>query len=162
MYSKVKILGHPIHPMIVAFPVAFYTGTLVTNIIYACTLNSFWFKAALACNIAGVAAALLAAVPGFIDWLAIPSSKGAKKTGLYHMAANVSALVLFTINIFIQYNRMDDVQPEATASIIICAAGFVLTIVAGFLGWTLVQNHHVGVSLTQAQENLEPAEGVKG
>ena len=39
MYSKIKIFGHPIHPMLVAYPIAFYTSTLVGFIIYGATSN---------------------------------------------------------------------------------------------------------------------------
>ena len=75
MYSKVKIAGHPIHPMIIAYPVAFYTATLVCFIVYHSNLNVFWFKVAVVANAAGVVMAVVAALPGFIDWLGIPSEK---------------------------------------------------------------------------------------
>lgn len=161
MYSKVKIFNHPLHVMLVGFPVAFYTATLVAFIMYHCQLHMFWFKVGVLANLAGVAMAALAALPGFIDWLAIPSSKGAKKTGMYHMFCNVGALVLFAVNLFLQYPKIHDTQPESILPIVLSAIGFCLTLAAGFLGWTLVQNHHIGVSLTAEQQKLEPTDGVK-
>ena len=95
MYSKVKIAGHPVHPMLIAFPVAFYTAALVCYIVYNNNDNPFWFKVALVANVAGVAMAALAAIPGFIDWLFIPPDSSAKKTGLFHMVCNVLALVCY-------------------------------------------------------------------
>lgn len=157
MYSKAKLLGHPIHPMLVAFPVAFYTGSLVAFIVYAATTNLFWFRVANVANWAGVATAAVAAIPGVIDWATgIPRRSAAKSTGLLHAALNVSALVAFLICGVIGSNHWDDVVPPAAFGVVLSAIGVLLTLPAGFLGWSLVQDHHVGVQLTPAQEQLEP------
>ena len=65
MYSKIKLFGHPIHPMLVGFPVTLYTATLVSYLIYGASGDAFWFRVGLAANFAGVAMALLTAIPGF-------------------------------------------------------------------------------------------------
>src|SRR5438094_292196 len=94
MYSKAKIMGHPIHPMLVAFPVAFYTSTLIGFIVYASSMDPFWLHLATVANWAGVVMGAVAAVPGFVDWaMGIPRSSPAKRTGLIHMALNVTTLV---------------------------------------------------------------------
>lgn len=147
MYSKVKIAGHPVHPMLVGFPIAFYTATLVCYIVYSGNANPFWFKVAVVANIAGVVMAALAAIAGFIDWLNIPANVAAKKTGLTHLICNVLALVCFAIAAFPGYEKWDDVAPTLGLAIPLSAIGFVLTLVAGFLGWTLVQKYHVGVDI---------------
>src|ERR687886_29215 len=98
MYSKIKIFGHPIHPMVIAYPVAFYTATLVGFGIYGATGDHFWLKATIAVNLAGVVMAVVAALPGFLDWLVgIPRGSDASRTGLIHMGLNVTALVLFVV-----------------------------------------------------------------
>lgn len=155
MYSKVKILGHPIHPILVAYPIALYTATLVAYIIYAANKDPFFFKAGVAANIAGIVMAVLAALPGFIDWgVGIPSSSPAKGHGLTHMLLNVSALVIFIINAFIHTGNWK--SPSGTASgIILALIGVGLTVAAGYFGWTMVQTDHVGVQLTPEQERLE-------
>jgi uncharacterized membrane protein len=145
MYSKVKILGHPIHPMLVAYPVAFYTATLVCYIAYSSNSNPFWFKVAVVANIAGAAMAALAAIPGLIDWLFIPADASAKKTGLFHMICNVLALLCFAVVAFMECKKWDDSNPSLGLAIPLTAIGFILTLIAGFLGWALVQKHHVGV-----------------
>src|SRR3954471_9767519 len=98
MYSKWKIAGHPIHPMLIAFPVAFYVATLVAHAVYAGNGDVFWFRVGHVANWAGVVTALVAAVPGFVDWTGIPSRAPAKRTGLMHMVLNVVALVVFALN----------------------------------------------------------------
>lgn len=147
MYSKMKLMGHPIHPMLVSYPIAFYTGTLVAFIIYAAGKDVFWFKVAVVLNVAGIAMATLAAVPGFIDWaIGIPSNSPAKKHGLNHMLLNVAALALFTINAVIHASQWNSSSRDKTAGIILAAVGVLCTIGAGYLGWTMIQNDHVGVS----------------
>jgi uncharacterized membrane protein len=160
MYSKVKILGHPVHPMLVGFPVAFYTATLVGFIVYAATDNPFWYRLAVVANWAGVVTAAVAALPGFIDWaVGIPTRSPAKKTGLIHMGLNVTALLVFLINGIVTSDRWDEILPPSGGGIALSAIGVLLTMAAGFFGWSLVQDHHVGVRLSFEQERLEPVQG---
>jgi uncharacterized membrane protein len=155
MYSKIKILGHPIHPMLVAYPIALYTSTLVAYIIYAAHNDPFYFKAAVAANIAGIVMAAVAALPGFIDWaVGVPSGSPAKSHGLTHMLLNVGALVIFIINAIVHTGNW--MNPSGTASgIILALIGVLLTVGAGYFGWTMIQNDHVGVRLLAEQEQLE-------
>jgi uncharacterized membrane protein len=159
MYSKVKIFGHPIHPMLVSYPIALYTSTLVAYIIYAANKDPFFFKAAVAANIAGIIMAALAALPGFIDWaVGVPSSSPAKGHGLTHMLLNVGALVIFIINAIIHTGNWKNPSGEGSG-IILAVIGVLLTLGAGYFGWTMIQHDHVGVELTPEQERLE--EGVR-
>ena len=148
MYSKIKIFGHPIHPMLVAFPVAFYTGALAAFIAYNSNNDPFWFKVGYVANAAGVIMAIVAALPGFIDWIYIPSDSKAKRTGVFHMICNVLALLLYAINIWLLKEKWNDTTPDLGSALILTGAGFVVTLIAGFLGWTLVQKHHVGVDIS--------------
>jgi uncharacterized membrane protein len=157
MHSKVKIAGHPLHPMLVGFPVTLYVVALVCFAARELGAGPFWFRAALYSNVAGVVMAALAAVPGLIDWaFAVPAGTAAKRTGLAHMLLNVSALIVFGINAYMQWGQRLALQPEARLALAFCAVGTILTLAAGFLGWKLVQTHHVGVDLTPEQERLEP------
>ena len=157
MYSKVKILGHPIHPMLVAFPITFYATTLIGYIVYGATGLPFWFQVGWIANVAGVVMAVVAALPGFIDWaIGIPSGSKAKSVGLTHMLLNVGALAIFAINAVLQYPQWKSVNPDSTLATLLSAIGVGFTLGAGFFGWTLVQTHHVGVDLTREQERAEP------
>jgi uncharacterized membrane protein len=157
MYSKVKILGHPVHPMLVSFPIALYASTLVAFIVYGTTGDSFWFRVGTVANWAGVVMAVVAALPGFIDWaFGIPKEAPAKSTGLVHMLLNVIALTAFIINGVVQLAQWDEPFPGAASGIFLSALGVALVLPAGFFGWKMVQNHHVGVTLTPDQERLEP------
>ncbi|HVU01814.1 MAG TPA: DUF2231 domain-containing protein [Polyangiaceae bacterium] len=156
MYSKAKLFGHPIHPMLVAFPVAFYTATVVTFIVYASTQDTFWFRFATISSWVGVVSAGAAALPGFVDWLAIPRTSRAKGVGLQHLALNVVALTSFLVCAIVSTRSWNEPLPPADGSLLLAAIGLCATAGAGFLGWTLVQDHHVGVRLSAAQEQLQP------
>lgn len=156
MYSKAKFLGHPIHPMLVGFPVAFYTATLIAYGVYAVTGSQFAFHLGVVANIAGVVGAGLAAVPGFIDWaFGVPSGHSAKATGLQHMLLNVSALAFFGLDAYLQYGQWNEPIPSSGAALALAGVGVALTIAAGFLGWNMVQKGHIGIDMTVEQERID-------
>jgi uncharacterized membrane protein len=153
MYSKVKILGHPVHPMLVNFPIAFYVSTLIAFIIHSVSGDAFWFKVGIAANIAGIAMALVAATFGFIDWtFGIPAGTAAKNTGIKHMTLNLTSLVLFVICLILNVGQWSVSTPVSRGAVILPLLGVILTIAAGYFGWTLVQNHHVGVEFSPDEE----------
>ena len=158
MYSKAKIFGHPIHPMLVGFPVAFYAASCVSYIAYAVGgVDVVWFKLAYFTNVAGVISAVIAAVPGFIDWaLGIPTGSRAKMTGMIHMFYNIVALILFGVSAVLNYSQMQLATPHATMGVVLTLLGVGATLIGGFLGWKMVGTHHVGIDLSPEQERWEP------
>lgn len=157
MYSKVQIAGHPLHPMLVSFPIACYAAACACFVAYAFGADVFWFRVAVYANVAGVAMAAIAAVPGFIDWaFGVPSGTPAKATGLVHMGFNVAALLVFAVNALQQWSHRASVAPPVGMSVVLTVVGLGLTLAAGYFGWKLVQTHHVGVELTPEQQRYEP------
>jgi len=149
MYSKVKIVGRPVHPMLVNFPIAFYVSTLMAFIVYKVSSEAFWFKVGLAANISGIATTLVAAAFGFIDWaFGIPKRTAAKNTGLKHMLLNVTSLILFVICLILNVGQWSALAPISRGAVILPLFGVILTVLAGYFGWKLVQNHHVGVEFS--------------
>jgi uncharacterized membrane protein len=157
MYSRIKVFGHPVHPMLVSYPIACYLGTLVGFSTYAAIGGRIWLRLAIAMNIAGVGTAVIAAIPGFIDWaFGIPRGTRAKAVGLRHLGFNLFALVLFAVNLIVYASHWNGpFKINAAIPVILTAVGFLSTVAAGFHGWTLVQDHHVGVNLTPEQEAIE-------
>jgi len=156
MYSKAKVGGHPVHPMLVAFPVAFYTGALVGFAVYAANGHQFWLNLAIALSIVGAGGAVLAALPGFVDLaFGVPRRSQAKVVGLAHAALNDIALGLFIAAAVIYVGNWNGPPVGVTLGLALSAAGVAVTVVAGALGWMLVQTYHVGVRLTPSQEQDE-------
>ena len=157
MYSKAKIGSHPLHPMLVAFPIAFYVGALVSFVVYAIDRNPFWFRVGVVANIAGIVMALVAAIPGFIDWaVGVPKNSPAKSTGLSHMLLQVGALAVFVINAVLQWQKWDMIIPSVGSSVLLSVIGTALMAGGGLLGWKMIATHHVGIDLTPEQERIEP------
>jgi uncharacterized membrane protein len=160
MYTKAAVAKHPIHPMLIAFPVALYTATVVGLIVHAVTRDPFWYRAAFWTNVAGIVMAGVAAIPGFIDLLSLPRHTKALATGLRHAAFNVLALVLFAISAIILGRNWfgPALVLDTGAPLVLGIVGLMSTVVAGALGWTLVQTHHVGVKPTQHHVARPPGE----
>lgn len=152
LHSKAAIKGHPIHAMIVGFPIALYTAGLVSLIVYAAVRDPFWFRAAMTMWFAGVGMAALAAIFGVVDlFFGVPRNEIAtRRTGYRHMGFNVLALVLFTAGAFMLLDTWQRAFDVATMDVVfpitIGAIGLLLTAAAGFQGWKLVQTHHVGIA----------------
>jgi uncharacterized membrane protein len=156
MYSRAKILGHPIHPMLVAFPVAFYTGALAGFAVYAANGHQFWLNLAIALSVVGAASALIAALPGVIDLaFGIPRTSQARLVGIAHGNLNLAALGLFIASAIEYIPNWNGPPADATLGLALATAGVALTIVSGTLGWKLVQTYHVGIRLTPGQAEDE-------
>jgi uncharacterized membrane protein len=152
MYSKARIAGHPIHPMLVVFPIAFYTATVATLLAYVGTHEAFWYRVAMVSNISGIVTAAIAVIPGAIDLFALPARSRARATGLRHAGFNMLATLLFAITALLLYRAwsqrvMVDGQYvfDATIPLAMSVVAWVSMVIAGSLGWTLIQTHHVGI-----------------
>jgi uncharacterized membrane protein len=159
MYTKATIAKHPIHPMLIAFPVALYVTTVVALIVHVATNDPFWYRAAFWSNLGGILMAAIAAIPGVIDLVALPARSRARATGLSHAAFNVLALAMFTISaVIIGRHLFGSVILVDAAPLALGIVGLCSTTVAGALGWTLVQTHHVGVKPTEHHGLRMPGE----
>src|SRR5690349_16303515 len=143
MESRAKLLGHPVHPMLIVLPLGLFIGAVVFdalsiwrgNVILAAV--GFW-------NIAGgVVGGLLAAVFGLIDWLAIPSGTRAKRIGLLHGGSMVLVVVTFALVWLMRGDRLDNAPTSGLFALELGA--LMLASVAGWLGGELVDRLGVGV-----------------
>jgi len=142
MESRVKLFGHPIHPMLIVFPLGLLATSFIFDIIYLVNHNSQWATTAFYLITAGIVGGLLAAVFGFLDWLGIPSNTRAKNIGLIHGLGNVIVVILFIASWLMRRNAPQ--APENTA-LILSFLGILLAVVTGWLGGELVDRLGVGV-----------------
>ena len=142
MEARAKLFGHPIHQMLVAFPLGLLGGSIAFDIIYLITKTGRWADIAFGVIAVGVVTGLLAAVFGFIDWLAIPSGTRAKRIGLLHGVGNVIVVLLFIVNWFL---RKPAPQSPPMLAIVLSFIGVGLAVVTGWLGGELVDRLGVGV-----------------
>jgi uncharacterized membrane protein len=148
MESKAKLLGHPLHQMLVPIPFGLLAVSVIFDIIYLAWSNnptmivvSYWMI------VAGIIGGLVAAPFGLIDYLAIPSGTRAKSVGLLHGLGNVVVLLLFAGSWWLRYSSSGpyDVHIPGTLALVMSFAGVVLAAVTGWLGGELVDRLGVGV-----------------
>ena len=142
MESRVKLAGHPLHTMLIAFPLGLLATAVVFDVIFLVTNNSIWTQAAFFMIGAGVITGLAAAVPGTIDWLAIPRGTRAKRIGLIHGVGNVIVVALFALS---WYMRRNNPAAPPTEAVVAGLLGAGLVVVTGWLGGELVDRLGVGV-----------------
>lgn len=143
METRVKLLGHPIHPMLVVFPVGLLATAVIFDILYMATGAPVLPTVSFYMIAAGLTGGLLAAIFGFLDWLALPGHTRAKSTGIWHGIGNVVIVVLFAVSWLIRSGN-EDFVPNGFA-LILSLAGFVLALVTAWLGGELVYRLGVGV-----------------
>jgi uncharacterized membrane protein len=142
MESRVKLAGHPVHQMLIVFPLGLLATAVVFDVIFLVTDNPAWTTAAFYMIGAGVITGLAAAVPGSVDWLAIPGGTRAKRIGLIHGVGNVAVVALFALSWFM---RRDNPAAPPTEAVVAGLLGAGLTVVTAWLGGELVDRLGVGV-----------------
>ena len=140
--STVAIAGHPIHPVIVTFPIVFLTSAAATDLAYWFTKDFFWARASVWLIGLGVVSGILAALIGMLDFLRIPRV-GKRTAGWTHMLLNVSALILSGINFGLRFNNPESIIVPIGAIISIVVAS--LLGLGGWYGGELTFRHKVGV-----------------
>ena len=94
--SNVAIVGHPVHLMLIPFPIAFLMGALVTDLIYWGTTNPFWAQASVYLVVAGLVTGVAAASVGFTDFVTLPQVR-ARRIAWLHFLGNAAVLMLALI-----------------------------------------------------------------
>jgi uncharacterized membrane protein len=142
MESKVKFAGHPVHPMLVVFPLGLLATAVVFDIIYLLSGHSQWTVVAYYMIGAGLIGGLAAAATGWLDWLAIPRGTRAKRVGLWHGAGNVVVLALFILSWIL---RRGNPELPPTGAIVAALFGVIVALGTAWLGGELV--NRMGVSV---------------
>ncbi|GAB2563830.1 DUF2231 domain-containing protein [Spirosoma aerophilum] len=143
MESKAKIVGHPAHPILVVFPFGLLATSFIFDVVRLLNKNATMAEVAYWMITAGLISGVLAAVPGLIDWLAIPAGTRAKRIGLLHGVGNVVVLALFLVSWFLRHDEPSHTPPALAWVISLVAFG--LAAVTGWLGGELVDRLGVGV-----------------
>lgn len=163
MESKVKVLGHPVHPMLIVIPLGLFISAVVFDLLSLVIDSEFLSIVAYYNIIVGVIGGLLAAVFGLIDWLAIPEGTRAKRIGLFHGGGNVVVVVFFFISWLLR--RGEPNFEPTTFALIMSLLGLGLGTITAWLGGELVYRLDVavdrGANLNAPSSLSGPADGRK-
>src|SRR5688572_27821959 len=141
--STASIAGHPIHPMLIPFPIAFFVATFVCDLIFWRTGNSAWVTASLWLLAAGLIMAALAAVVGLIDVLGEARIRELNDVW-YHAGGNVVAVLLEAYNWYARY--VSGVEAVLPTGLILSLIVVGILLFTGWKGWEMVYRHRVGVA----------------
>jgi uncharacterized membrane protein len=141
--STAKIAGHPLHPMLVPFPIAFFAGTLAADLAFLKTGDAFWFLATEWLLGAGIVMALLAAVAGFTDFLGDGRIRELS-VAWWHFLGNLLVVLVEAFNWYRRY----EIGPDAVipTGLLLSLGAVLVLLVNGWLGWEMVYRKHVGVA----------------
>lgn len=140
MQGKAKLLGHPVHQMLIVFPLGLLATSVVFDIVRLATGSAYWADISYWMIASGLVGGALAAVFGLVDFLAIPKDTRARRIGAIHGIGNVVVMVLFGLSFLM---RNEDLTSVAPIGLSIAGAG--LALVTGWLGGELVDRLSVGV-----------------
>ena len=142
MESRAKLLGHPIHPMLIVFPLGLLGMAVIFDVLALVFAQGYWSEVALWMIVAGIVTGLLAAPFGLVDWFAIPSGTRAKRIGALHGLGNVVVLLMFAASAWFRWPAP---QTPVGLALLLSFGGLFLSLITGWLGGELVDRLGVGV-----------------
>lgn len=142
MYSKVKSMGHPVHLMLVNFPLGLWVTAAVFDIVRLVTGNGYWSGVAFWMIAAGSVGGVLAALAGVTDWTGIPKDTRARQVGIVHGVGNALVLALFIVSWLLRLNAPDN---PSILAYILSFLGAALVGLTGWLGGELTGRYGVGI-----------------
>jgi uncharacterized membrane protein len=140
--SSVQIAGHPIHPVLVLFPIAFLVGAAGTDIGYWLTRDPFWARASVWLIGVGFAAGILAAITGFSEFFKVKRVRE-RSAGWLHMGGNIVVMVLSLINLLLRQGN--PAEPIVYTGLAISVVVATLLGITGWYGGELSFRHKIGV-----------------
>ena len=163
MRSKASFRGHPIHPALIPFPFAFLYGAFFFDLAGRLAERPIWSTTGAYLSLVGIVAALVAAVPGFIDYFTtVPPKSSGKKRATKHMLVNLGAVILFAAAWAIR-GGSQSVPPDTV--LVLEGIGVILLTAGGWMGGVLVNRNQIGVDHRYAragkwnEERIQPEAG---
>ncbi len=141
MPSPARIAGHPIHPMLVVFPIGLWGFSFICDLIYLLGMhNPLWRELAFYTIAGGIIGAVAAAIPGAMDLFSMTDAR-IKRIGMTHMVFNLTIVILFAIDLGMRSAG----DPDAAGPVWLSALAIVLLVVSGWLGGEMVYVYGAGV-----------------
>lgn len=142
--STAKIAGHPIHPMLIPFPIVFFVSAFAVDLAFLSLGERVLAQAAMWLLGAGLVGAALAALAGLADFLGERRIRALRDAWL-HMIGNVVAVLLEAVNLYLRWIGGAEAA-VAPVGVVLSAAVVILLLFNGWKGWELVYRHRVGIA----------------
>lgn len=157
MKSRLQIGGHPLHAMVVGYPIGLYTTALVCDLLYILVPDGFWFRMAFWAIVFGFVTHLAAAATGLPDFLAVMKERtDARRPATTHLVFGVGLLVVQGLNLAVRGGGVAPAGGSMALPLIMNLIGVSLTGIQGWYGGELVYRHLVGVEVPEPQSSSPP------
>ena len=148
MKSRLQFAGHPIHAMVVGFPIGLYSSAVVCDGLYVLLSDPFWFRMAYWMLAFGLVSHLGAAATGLPDFFAIMKERvEARRPAQTHLVFGIGLLIVQGLNLAVRNGGELPHGGSVAFPVIINLIGASLTGVQGWYGGELVYRHHIGIEL---------------
>jgi uncharacterized membrane protein len=140
--TVVSVAGHPLHPMLVTFPIAFLLGAFATDVVFLYEGDPFWARMSFWLIGAGTFMGFIAGTTGTVELLSVRGIRR-RPAAWHHFVASVMLLSVAVAN---WLWRLDD--PAAAILPWGIALSFMTALLVSFAGWlggTLVFEHRIGI-----------------
>lgn len=141
MRTPARILDHPVHPMLIPFPIGLWVFSLVADITYRIGGDPLWLAIAFWTMVGGTVGALVAAVPGLVDFLSL-RDREAVRIATIHMVLNLTIVGLFVANLILRIRG----YAAGTLTLVLSVVAVALLLVSGWFGWELIYRQGVAVT----------------
>lgn len=141
--TTARIAGHPIHPMLIPFPIAFFVGAFAADLGYWRTGSDFLAQGAAWLLGAGLVMAALAALAGLTDFLGSRAIRRLRAAWL-HMIGNVIVVLIEAANFVLRLG--DPAAAVVPVGLGLSLVATLLLLFNGWMGWEMVYRHRVGVA----------------
>jgi uncharacterized membrane protein len=144
MSTPASIKKHPVHPILVGLPIGLWVFALVCDVVHVVSGSGIWQSVATFCVAGGIVGALLAAVPGVIDYFSIDEAE-MRRIANFHLAVNLGAVVVFAMNLWLRFRLPgQSIVPFGLSVLGVLAIG-----VGGWLGGEMVYVKGMGVEAVE-------------
>ncbi|MCK1624922.1 DUF2231 domain-containing protein [Bradyrhizobium sp. 147] len=141
--TTAKLGSHPIHPMLIPFPIALLVATFACDLVFWATSNAFWAEAGFWTLTAAIVTALLAAIAGLADFLGNAQIR-ALSDAWQHMIGNLIAVLLAVVSLWMRY-RYGTADAVLPWGILLSAVVVGMLLFTGWKGGDLVYHHRIGM-----------------
>ncbi len=144
MRSKASVGGHPIHPMIIPFPIVLFFAALLFDLVHAWRKSDFWYKLSSWNLILGLVGGASAAIPGVIDYFT-SLNISARRPTVFHALLNIAAIIVGALNLVLRLYGRASTGPRRSYTMLLSAFSAALLTLSGWFGGEIVYRHGVAV-----------------
>jgi len=146
MQTKASFTGEPVHPMFVHYPIALWTLSVITDAVFYFFRNTSLVLISKFLIAAGIIGAVLAAIPGLIDWWSI-TDPVVRKTANWHARLNIAAVIIFGASLYLRMKNYGAplVGFHLKIPFAVSLVGWIAMAISASLGGKLVYEHRMGV-----------------